>query len=247
MSAEELRTRWKIKYADLEQRFKPQAYYWEKGRSPLKIPSWPLCLSTHYKRAEIIKIEGQNPSIRRSPGSPAARKAIQKYFEYISAENLASRWGIHYSVLGQLNLTAYLLPDYIDKRWGMGLIPMVYYPQTYKEFQKAFYFFPDIEKYEDDHPEKHQPPCKLTPCQEDKKACQKIATETWAKYPTLGIIHMMRHPDILKIVGKQYKGRSTLRNWLKGIAPDQTKKPGRRGAKVQAQQRKICKEIGIKI
>lgn len=150
MSVSELIERWQIESTDFKQRFIPQAYHWKKGDPLLKIPSWPLGHSgTFYMRFEIKKIEEQNPLICKSPGTPEARKAIQKQFQYISSSNLTKMWNIHYSVLAQLNITAYLLPDILSDEckgvWG-GFHPMVYYPHRADDFKQAFYLFSDVEK-----------------------------------------------------------------------------------------------------
>ena len=97
-------------------------------------------------------------------------------------------------------------------------------------------------------PEQDPPPHrKLTPSQEDKIACREIAKEVWSKYPILDYIHMVKHPDILKIVGKQYKGKRTVRNWLCEVAPKRVKENKRRSLKTKAQQETICRKIGIQI
>jgi|GEM_PF-4173636 len=87
---------------------------------------------------------------------------------------------------------------------------------------------------------------KLRPDQEDKQACQEIAKRVWNDQPILDIKHMMNHPEILDIVGKQYK-EDTLRGWLSEIAPERAKKPGRRSPEVRKEQDKICEQLGIPI
>ena len=87
-------------------------------------------------------------------------------------------------------------------------------------------------------------PQKLRPNQQDKFDCQKIAKETWDEYPILDIVHMIKLPAI-KIVGKHYAGRNTLRNWLKEVAPKRAKQPGKRSRETLLEQKKICKKLGI--
>lgn len=61
---------------------------------------------------------------------------------------------------------------------------------------------------------------KLRPDQEDKAKCQQIAHELWAKHPDMTIADMAKRPEILiEGNGKAYKGKNTLRNWLKEVAP----------------------------
>ena len=86
----------------------------------------------------------------------------------------------------------------------------------------------------------------LRPNQQDKIECQKIAEETWGKYPILDIVHMEKLPAITKIVGKQYTGHNTLRNWLKEVAPKRAKQPGKRNKETCLEQRKICEKLKIK-
>jgi hypothetical protein len=88
---------------------------------------------------------------------------------------------------------------------------------------------------------------KLRPDQEDKQSCQEIAKRVWNDQPILDIKHMMNHPEILNIIGKQYKGKNTLRGWLSEIAPERAKKPGRRTPEVRKEQDKICEQLGILI
>jgi hypothetical protein len=64
-----------------------------------------------------------------------------------------------------------------------------------------------------------QPP-KLRADQEDKAKCQQIAHGLWAKHPDMTIADMAKRPEILiEGNGKAYKGKHTLRNWLKEAAP----------------------------
>lgn len=61
---------------------------------------------------------------------------------------------------------------------------------------------------------------RLRPDQQDKATCQQIARELWAKYPDMTIADMIRRPEIqIEGNGKAYKGRNTLRDWLKAVAP----------------------------
>jgi len=86
---------------------------------------------------------------------------------------------------------------------------------------------------------------KLRPSQEDKFECQKIAKEIWEEHP-LDIKYMKMHPNIRKIVGKQYKD-STLHGWLSDVAPQQIKRGFRRSKDYIKKQLIICKKLGIKV
>jgi len=85
---------------------------------------------------------------------------------------------------------------------------------------------------------------RLRPNQEDKIKCQDIAKKVWAEYEILDISHVKLHPEIKKIVGKQYKGK-TLHNWLKEVAPERAKQPGKRSPGIRSEQDEICKKLGI--
>lgn len=64
--------------------------------------------------------------------------------------------------------------------------------------------------------------------QQDRLTCQDIAKRLWAEQPDMTIANMTKHPLILvEGNGKAYKGKNTLRNWLKEVAPDSVRK--RRG------------------
>jgi hypothetical protein len=78
----------------------------------------------------------------------------------------------------------------------------------------------------------------------EKAACQKIASDVWAKYPILKIKHMLRHPDIVGVVGR-YFHEKTLRAWLSEVAPEDAKKPGRLSAKALKGQKAMCDKLGI--
>src|SRR3990172_1396788 len=59
---------------------------------------------------------------------------------------------------------------------------------------------------------------KLRPEQEDKLKCQQIGRELWAKDRKMTIAAMCKRPEILiQGNGKAYKGKNTLRNWLKEV------------------------------
>ena len=58
------------------------------------------------------------------------------------------------------------------------------------------------------------------PDQQDRLTCQQIARRLWSENPTMTIADMTRNPEILvQGNGKAYKGKNTLRNWLKEVAP----------------------------
>jgi len=69
---------------------------------------------------------------------------------------------------------------------------------------------------------------KLTPVQEDRLLCQKIATRLWEKMPDMTIAAMILRDEIqIEGNGKHYTPK-TLRKWLSKVAPLHVKKPGRR-------------------
>lgn len=58
----------------------------------------------------------------------------------------------------------------------------------------------------------------------DKSVCHAVAKTLWDIDPTINIAQMTRHPSIQKHAGgKNYKGKHTLRNWLKEVAPEHLK------------------------
>jgi hypothetical protein len=63
----------------------------------------------------------------------------------------------------------------------------------------------------------------------DKSICQAVAKTLWDIDPNLNIAQMARHTSIQKYGGgSNYKGKDTLRNWLREVAPAHKKnKPGR--------------------
>lgn len=68
----------------------------------------------------------------------------------------------------------------------------------------------------------------MRPDQQDRRTCQEIAQKLWTEFPDMTIADMTKHPQILvEGNGKAYKGKNTLRNWLKEVAPDSVRK--RRG------------------
>jgi hypothetical protein len=87
---------------------------------------------------------------------------------------------------------------------------------------------------------------KLRPNQKDKIECQKIAQKVWKKY-LLDIKYMKIHPEIKRIVGKQYKGKRTLHEWLSEVAPDEVKRKGVRGEEYTKEQLSICKKLNIEV
>lgn len=71
-----------------------------------------------------------------------------------------------------------------------------------------------------------QPTCR--PSQIDKLVCQAIARTLWDEHPTMTIAAMTQHKAIQEYGGgKLYSGKNTLRDWLREVAPDDVKKPGR--------------------
>lgn len=87
---------------------------------------------------------------------------------------------------------------------------------------------------------------KLRPDQQVKINCQEIAKKTWEQYLLLDIVHMINLPEIKKIVGRFYKGK-TVHNWLKVVAPDRARKGGRRDPATRAKQEEICKKLSIEV
>lgn len=69
----------------------------------------------------------------------------------------------------------------------------------------------------------------LRPTQIDKLVCQAIAKTLWDIYPNMNITAMSKHPAILEHGGgKLYKGKNTLRDWVRDVAPENVRnKPGR--------------------
>jgi hypothetical protein len=61
----------------------------------------------------------------------------------------------------------------------------------------------------------------------------------------LQIKHLLNHPEIVE-TGKDY-GEQTLHRWLSEVATTAAKAPGKRPAKVRAEQKKICQKLGITI
>ncbi|MFK5950221.1 MAG: hypothetical protein QM500_15760 [Methylococcales bacterium] len=59
--------------------------------------------------------------------------------------------------------------------------------------------------------------------QEDRISCRAIAQTLWDTNPELTIEGITKHPHILIYGnGKQYKGRDTIRNWIKDLDPRST-------------------------
>ena len=87
---------------------------------------------------------------------------------------------------------------------------------------------------------------KKRPDQEDKLKCQAIATGVWEEYP-LDYKYMKMHPEIKKIVGRQYKGKNTLHDWLAEVAPEQIKRVGIRSKDYIKEQLAICKKLNIEV
>lgn len=89
----------------------------------------------------------------------------------------------------------------------------------------------------------------LRPVQQDKKECQRIASQIWKKHPILDIVHLKKHPEILKIAGKNYTlyTKETIHRWLSEKAPEKASDPGKRPKETREKQKKICEKIGIKI
>lgn len=76
-------------------------------------------------------------------------------------------------------------------------------------------------------------PAKLRPDQEDKARCQEIARRLWKEHSDMTIAEMTRRREILVDGnGKAYKGKNTLRNWLKEVAPAPVRKRRGRPRKV---------------
>ena len=96
--------------------------------------------------------------------------------------------------------------------------------------------------------EKFKQKRKLTSGQQNKINCQKIAEETWPKYPILDKAHIAKLPAIIKIVGtKFYKDPDTVPDWVKEKDPLQgSKRKGRRSRETVLEQKKICEKLGIK-
>ncbi len=71
-------------------------------------------------------------------------------------------------------------------------------------------------------------PAKPRPDQVDRAKCREIALQLWKEHPNMTIADMCRRREIqLDGNGKAYKGKYTLRNWLKDLAPETVRK--RRG------------------
>ena len=63
-------------------------------------------------------------------------------------------------------------------------------------------------------------PSPLRPDQQDRAMCQTIAKRIWAEHPDMTIADMTKRPEIqIEGNGKAYRGKNTLRNWLKEVAP----------------------------
>ena len=86
---------------------------------------------------------------------------------------------------------------------------------------------------------------KLRPDQEDKLECQKIAKEVWKEH-LLDIKYMIMHPDIKKIVGRQYKDK-TVHRWLSKEAPDEVQRKGTRSKNYVKEQLAICEKLKIEV
>jgi len=68
---------------------------------------------------------------------------------------------------------------------------------------------------------------KLLPCQRHKEACRKVAGGIWKKKPDLTIVDMIKRLERIKeCEAKKYKGKHTIRNWIKDLCPN--RKGGRR-------------------
>ncbi len=101
---------------------------------------------------------------------------------------------------------------------------------------------PHVVLWEEEPPARNK--TKVRPSQQDKFKCQKIAKEIWGKYPILDIAHMIKLPAIKKIVGRLYQS-ATLHEWLKEVAPERAKQPGRRNRETRSKQKEICEKLGI--
>lgn len=74
----------------------------------------------------------------------------------------------------------------------------------------------------------HVSPLSLRPSQIDKLVCQSIARTLWDEHPQMTIASMAEHKAIQEYGGgKLYTGKNTLRDWLREVAPEANKKPGR--------------------
>lgn len=87
---------------------------------------------------------------------------------------------------------------------------------------------------------------KLRPDQQAKSECQKVAQEIWNNYPILDIVHLIEHPDIKKVTENMYM-KDTIHNWLKDVAPERARKPGKRDKETREKQGRICKALGIEL
>jgi hypothetical protein len=70
---------------------------------------------------------------------------------------------------------------------------------------------------------------KLRPNQRHKNQCRKIAAEIWENEPNVTIADMILRDEIHKACETKTYAESTLRDWIKDLAPDRS--PGRRPEK----------------
>ena len=84
----------------------------------------------------------------------------------------------------------------------------------------------DKEEFEQSNKIEKSNEADLRPSQVDKELCRAIASTLWGEYPDMTIKDMTIHKAIQQYGnGTLYKGRDTIRNWIKDLAPN--KKSGR--------------------
>ena len=86
---------------------------------------------------------------------------------------------------------------------------------------------------------------KLRPNQKDAIDCRRIAKKAWDEYPVLDYVQMVKHPDILKVIGRQYRDENIPRKWIKKVAPKRVSSRGIRSKETQLEQERICQILGI--
>jgi hypothetical protein len=173
----------------------------------------------HIPLCNEVGIQGRNYIYSRSTG-----KRIESEECFSALDDCLHRRRFDRDLLSLI-----YLPQWEFGAWLCGErmpLPDFWFPEEWCKQNAARLGLPEEQDAEiNDQPKVQKNPINA---QVDKQLCQAIARTLWDQTPNMTIAAVCRHKAVLQYGnGSLYKGKDTLRNWLREVAPEAVR--GRRG------------------